>query len=110
MVQESFFILVFKKNMKEKWLSITHTYFNKKMLVMTALGFASGFPFLLVFSTLSLWLKDVGFTYAAIGAFSLVKMPYALKFLFSPIIDGFKLPFLWRLGRRRSWAILIQMC
>ena len=96
--------------MKEKWLSITHTYFNKKMLVMTALGFASGFPFLLVFSTLSLWLKDVGFTYAAIGAFSLVKMPYALKFLFSPIIDGFKLPFLWRLGRRRSWAILIQIC
>lgn len=89
---------------------IYQTYFNKRVLIMLALGFASGFPFLLVFNTLSLWLKDVNFSYAAIGAFSLVKMPYALKFLFSPIIDGAKLPLLWRMGRRRSWAVLAQIC
>ena len=96
--------------MKQKFFEIYHTYFNKKMLALTALGFASGFPFLLVFNTLSLWLKDVHFSYAAIGAFSMVKMPYAFKFLWSPIVDGVKLPILWRLGRRRSWAILAQVC
>ena len=80
------------------------------MLVLTLLGFASGFPFLLVFSTLSLWLKDVGWSYKAIGAISMVKIPYAFKFLYSPIVDGLKIPVLWRLGRRRSWAILAQIC
>jgi len=96
--------------MKEKLSDIYCTYFNKKMLLMVLLGFASGFPFLLVFNTLSLWLKDVNFTYAAIGAFSLVKIPYAFKFLWSPIVDGFKLPVLWRIGRRRGWALLAQIC
>lgn len=80
------------------------------MLVLTLLGFASGFPFLLVFTTLSLWLKDVGWSYKAIGAISMVKIPYAFKFLFSPIVDGLRIPFLWRLGRRRSWAVLAQIC
>lgn len=84
-------------------------YANKKMAAMTALGFASGFPFLLVFSTLSLWLKEAGWTYAAIGAFSLVKIPYAFKWLWSPIFDKVKLPWLWRLGRRRSWGLLLQV-
>lgn len=85
-------------------------YINKKMLVMTALGFASGFPFLLVFGTLSLWLKDVGWSLIAIGAISLVKIPYSFKWLWSPFIDRIKLPFLWKLGRRRSWALFAQIC
>ena len=80
------------------------------MLVMTAFGFASGFPFLLVFSTLSLWLKEAGFSLLAIGAFSLVKIPYSFKWLWSPLVDKIKLPFLWQLGRRRSWAFLMQIC
>ena len=67
--------------MLNKLQDIWKIYGNRTMLAMTALGFASGFPFLLVFSTLSLWLKDAGWTYAAIGAFSLVKIPYAFKWL-----------------------------
>lgn len=95
--------------MKEKIKNIWNIYANRKMAVMTALGFASGFPFLLVFSTLSLWLKESGWTYAAIGAFSLVKIPYAFKWLWSPLLDNLKIPFLWKLGRRRSWALLTQL-
>lgn len=84
-------------------------YWNKNTLVLTALGFASGFPFLLVFSTLSLWLKEAGFTLIAIGAFSLVKIPYSFKWLWSPLVDKIKIPLLWHMGRRRSWAFLMQI-
>lgn len=96
--------------MREKLEDIYKTYCNKKMILMIVFGFASGFPFLLVFNTLSLWLKDVHFGYAAIGAFSLVKMPYALKWLWSPIVDGIKIPFFNKFGRRRSWGILTEIC
>lgn len=85
------------------------TYINKKMLTMLALGFSSGFPYLLVFGTLSAWLKDIDISYKLIGLFSLVKIPYSLKWLWSPIIDNVKIPILYKLGRRRSWAILIQI-
>jgi PAT family beta-lactamase induction signal transducer AmpG len=94
----------------KKFKEIYKLYVNRTMLAMTALGFASGFPFLLVFSTLSLWLKEAGWTYAAIGAFSLVKIPYAFKWLWAPFLDRFNLPVLSRLGRRRSWAVLMQIC
>ena len=96
--------------MKQKILDIYQTYFNRKMLVLTLLGFASGFPLLLVLSTLSLWLKDVSWSYKAIGAISLVKIPYAFKWLWAPIIDGKKIPILWRIGRRKSWGIFVQVC
>ena len=79
------------------------------MLILLALGFSSGFPFPLVFGTLSVWLDDLSVSLQLIGAFSLVKIPYSLKWVWSPIIDNVKLPLLWRLGRRRSWAILIQL-
>ena len=84
-------------------------YFNKQMLVLLALGFSSGFPFLLVFGTLTLWLKQAGLALAIIGSFSLVKIPYSIKWLWSPIIDNVKLPVLNKLGRRRSWAVMIQI-
>lgn len=79
------------------------------MLTMIALGFSSGFPLLLVFGTLNLWLKDAGISYAAIGLFSLVKTPYSFKWAWSPIIDRIRLPLFCRLGRRRGWAFFIQI-
>lgn len=79
------------------------------MLSMIALGFSSGFPLLLVFGTLNLWLKDAGISYAAIGLFSLVKTPYSFKWAWSPIIDRIRLPLFCRLGRRRGWAFFIQI-
>lgn len=87
---------------------VYNTYINKRMLILLALGFTSGFPFLLVFGTLSFWLKDLDISYTLIGAFSLVKIPYSLKWAWSPLLDNIKLPILYKLGRRRSWAVFIQ--
>lgn len=88
---------------------IRDTYVNTRMLTMLALGFSSGFPYLLVFGTLTFWLKDVGVSFKLIGAFSLVKIPYSLKWLWSPLLDNIKIPFLYKMGRRRSWALFIQI-
>ncbi len=88
---------------------IKQIYINKQMLVLMSLGFSSGFPFLLVFGTLTLWLKQAGLALAVIGTFSLVKIPYSIKWLWSPLIDNIKIPYLHKLGRRRSWALIIQI-
>ena len=89
---------------------IKEIYINKQMLVLLALGFSSGFPFLLVFGTLTLWLKQAGIALALIGGYSLVKIPYSVKWLWSPFIDNTKLPYIYKIGRRRSWALIIQIC
>lgn len=84
-------------------------YFDRRVLMVMVLGFASGLPLLLTFSTLSAWLKGEGISRTAIGLFALVGTPYACKFLWSPIIDRLPLPVLTRvLGRRRGWGLLIQ--
>ena len=92
-----------------RWWQAAKVYFDKRMLVMTLLGFSSGFPLLLVFGTLNLWLKDSGVSLAAIGLFSLVKTPYSFKWAWSPIIDRVRLPIFNRLGRRRGWALFTQL-
>src|SRR5690606_4933252 len=74
-----------------------------------ALGFSSGLPLLLTFSTLSIWLAEEGVSKTAIGLFALVGAPYTFKFVWAPLIDRARLPGLTALlGRRRSWALLIQ--
>lgn len=95
--------------MLKKWLTAARIYMDKRMLTMIALGFSSGFPLLLVFGTLNLWLKDAGISYAAIGLFSLVKTPYSFKWAWSPLIDRIRLPLFCRLGRRRGWALFTQI-
>ncbi len=78
-------------------------YLDRRVLMVLVLGFASGLPLLLTFSTLSAWLKSEGISRSAIGLFALMGTPYALKFLWSPIIDRLPLPLLTRaLGRRRG--------
>jgi len=93
----------------ESWRDSAGIYLDRRILVILFLGFSSGLPFLLVFSTLSIWLKLEGVSLTAIGLFSLVRTPYTFKFLWAPLIDRVPLPVLSRLlGRRRSWAILTQ--
>jgi MFS transporter, PAT family, beta-lactamase induction signal transducer AmpG len=75
-------------------------------LLILLLGFSSGLPYLLTFSTLSAWLATAGVKRAAIGAFVLVATPYSLKFLWAPLLDRLKPPL--PLGRRRGWGITIQ--
>ncbi|TAN71540.1 MAG: MFS transporter [Magnetospirillum sp.] len=92
------------------WSDSFAAYLDRRVVMVLLLGFSSGLPLLLTFSTLSAWLKSEGISRTAIGIFALVGTPYALKFLWSPLIDRLPLPGLTRLlGRRRSWGVLIQI-
>src|SRR5271167_2384264 len=89
------------------WRRSIAEYTERRVMLILPLGFASGIPLLLTFSTLSAWFATAGVSRAAIGAFALVGTPYALKFLWSPLID--RLPPPIPLGRRRGWGIAIQL-
>jgi PAT family beta-lactamase induction signal transducer AmpG len=89
------------------WRRSIADYTDRRVLLILPLGFASGIPLLLTFSTLSAWFATAGVSRAAIGAFALVGTPYAFKFLWSPLID--RLPPPIPLGRRRGWGIAIQL-
>ena len=92
------------------WTDSFAAYLDRRVVMVLLLGFSSGLPLLLTFSTLSAWLKSEGISRTAIGVFALVGTPYALKFLWSPLIDRLPLPLLTRmLGRRRSWGVVIQL-
>jgi PAT family beta-lactamase induction signal transducer AmpG len=84
-------------------------YLKPKTLVMLALGFSSGLPFLLVGNTFGYWLRDEGTALSAIGFLSWVGIAYSLKFLWAPILDRVGAPFLGFLGRRRGWMLLAQI-
>jgi PAT family beta-lactamase induction signal transducer AmpG len=89
------------------WRRSVTAYTDRRVLQVLALGFASGLPLLLTFSTLSAWLATAGVRRATIGTFALVGTPYAFKFLWAPLID--RLPPPLPLGRRRGWGITIQI-
>ena len=72
---------------------------SQKMAALLFLGFASGLPLLLTSRTLQAWMTTEGVDLKSIGLFSLVALPYSLKFLWSPLLDRYVPPFL---GRRRS--------
>ncbi|MFQ5552018.1 MAG: AmpG family muropeptide MFS transporter, partial [Gemmatimonadales bacterium] len=92
------------------WLEASKVYLDRRVIAVLFLGFSSGLPFLLVFSTLSFWLKAEGVSLAAIGLFSLVRTPYTFKFLWAPLVDHVPVPVLSRvLGRRRGWTIVTQV-
>lgn len=85
-------------------------YLNRKVLIMLALGFSSGLPLLLVFGTLSFWLREAEVSRTDIGFFSWVALAYGFKWIWSPLIDRFPIPVLSSLlGRRRGWMIFSQL-
>lgn len=79
---------------------------NRRISVTLLLGFASGLPLALSGSTLQVWLATLHVDITVIGAFSLVGLPYSLKFLWAPLMDRYVPPFL---GRRRGWILLSQL-
>ncbi|MFN9925580.1 MAG: hypothetical protein ACK53I_01415 [Phenylobacterium sp.] len=82
---------------------------ERRALVMLALGFASGLPNLLIFDTLSLWLREAGLSLQVISIFALATLSYSLKFLWAPLVDRTAVPGLTRaLGHRRSWMLVLQ--
>jgi len=86
--------------------SLLRVFSSPKMGALLFLGFSSGLPLYLTSQTLQAWLTKEGISLAAIAAFSLVKLPYSLKFIWSPLLDRFVPPFL---GRRRGWLVITQV-
>lgn len=80
---------------------------NKRLAAMLPLGFASGLPLALTAGTLQAWLTVEGVDLKTIGLFTLVGLPYTLKFLWAPLMDHLVPPWL---GRRRGWMLLTQLC
>src|ERR1700704_151456 len=92
------------------WLDALAVYRQPRLIAILLMGFSSGLPLALTASTLSFWLAEIGVSLTTIGFFALVGISYNLKFLWSPLIDRLPIPFLTaRLGRRRSWALAIQI-
>jgi MFS transporter, PAT family, beta-lactamase induction signal transducer AmpG len=84
-------------------------YLRRRFLVLLGLGFASGLPFVLTGGTLFLWMHQVGVDIRTIGLFAALGTPYALKFLWAPLVDHLRIPFLTaRFGRRRGWILFSQ--
>ncbi len=79
---------------------------NRKMVTCIFLGFTSGMPLYVLIQLVPAWLRSNGVDLATIGLFALVSLPYTWKFLWSPLMDRYKLPFL---GRRRGWALITQI-
>jgi PAT family beta-lactamase induction signal transducer AmpG len=83
---------------------------NRHTAAMLALGFFAGLPLLLIFDTLSAWLREEGVTLEVISFFSLILLVYSFKFLWAPLVDRAAIPILTaRLGHRRSWMIVCQL-
>src|SRR5687767_15229639 len=80
---------------------------QRKMVVLALLGFSSGLPLFLTSRVLQGWMTVAGVDLSTIGLFSLVALPYSLKFLWAPVMDRYVPPFL---GRRRGWLLITQLC
>jgi hypothetical protein len=80
---------------------------KQKLLGMMLLGFASGLPYMLVFSTLSAWLRDVGISLTEIGFFAWLVLTYSLKFLWAPLVDRYSIPLLGQLGKE-GWILCVK--
>ncbi|MBK8522740.1 MAG: AmpG family muropeptide MFS transporter [Betaproteobacteria bacterium] len=94
---------------QHNWRQAWRVYLEPASLRMLALGFSAGLPLLLVFGTLSFWLREAGIDRTTIGYLSWVGLAYGFKWVWAPLVDRLPIPFLTRaLGRRRSWLLLSQ--
>jgi len=94
---------------KPGWREVWRVYSEAATLRMLLLGFSAGLPLLLVFGTLSFWLREAGIDRTTIGYLSWVGLAYGFKWAWAPLVDRLPIPLLTRwLGRRRSWLLLSQ--
>ena len=96
---------------KKQSLSETFSiYFDKRMLKILLLGSISGFPWVLIGSSLSLWLKEDGLSRSTVGWAGLIFGVYAFNYLWAPLVDRIQIPFLTKkIGHRRGWIVLMQL-
>ena len=95
---------------KQSFSEMFSIYFDKRMLKILLLGAISGFPWVLIGSSLSLWLKEDGLSRSTIGWAGLIFGVYAFNYLWAPLIDRIQIPFLTKkIGHRRGWIVLMQI-
>ena len=84
-------------------------YCDRRMIKILLLGSISGFPWVIIGSSLSLWLKEDGLSRSTIGWAGLIFAVYAFNYLWAPVIDRVRIPWLTnRIGHRRGWIVLMQ--
>jgi MFS transporter, PAT family, beta-lactamase induction signal transducer AmpG len=91
------------------WLDTIKAFKHPRVVTMLFLGISAGLPLLLIFSSLSLWLREAGVERAAVTYFSWAALGYSFKFVWAPLVDSLPIPLLTRFfGRRRAWLLLSQ--
>ncbi len=99
-----------EQNGTVSWGEALRVYTRPQVITMLFLGFAAGLPLLLVFSTLTAWLRDMEISRSTIGFFGWVGITYSIKVFWAPVVDRLQLPFLTKkLGQRRSWILVGQL-
>jgi len=95
---------------KKSWGNAAKAYLDRRAIIMLLLGFAAGIPILLIFSSLSLWLREAGVDRSVVTMFSWAALGYSFKFIWAPLVDAVPFPILNKLlGRRRSWILVSQV-
>lgn len=97
-------------NTLQQWQRAGAAFIHPRVLAMLFLGFSAGIPILLIFSSLSLWLREAGLDRTTVTFFSWAALGYSFKFVWAPLVDHLPLPGLthW-LGRRRAWLLVAQL-
>jgi len=95
---------------QKTWRDSFASYLDRRSIALLLLGFSAGLPLLLIFSSLSLWLREAGVERSTVTMFSWAALFYSFKFIWAPLVDLVPIPFLTRrMGRRRSWLIAAQV-
>ena len=98
---------IYKKQTLAETFSV---YFDRRMIKILLLGAISGFPWVIIGSSLSLWLKEDGLSRSTVGWAGLIFAVYAFNYLWAPIIDRVRIPWLTnKIGHRRGWIVLMQI-
>ena len=92
------------------WIKAFKHYQNPRVFSMIFFGILSGLPFLLTLATMNVWLTEIGFSTKIIGELAFIQLPYAFRFLWSPFVDKYSIPFITKfIGKRRGWIIVSQI-
>lgn len=94
---------------RKSWSDAARAFLHPRVLAIFVLGISAGIPYLLIFGTLSVWLREAGVSRSTVTFFSWAILGYSFKFVWAPVIDRLPLPWLTaRMGRRRSWLLVSQ--
>jgi len=98
-----------KEQTKRGWQQSVRSFLHPRVVTMLFFGFSAGIPILLIFSSLSLWLREAGIERSTVTFFSWAALGYSFKFVWAPLIDQIPIPFFTKIfGRRRSWILAAQ--